>query len=75
MSADQTRLGTFSVGVTDANFGNRFAYYNQQIKRKLESQWQTNMLDSQAAGHRVYITFQIARDGSPSHIVVEEHQR
>ena len=68
MSADQTRIGTFSVGVTDANFGARFAYYNQQIKRKLESEWQINMLDAAATGHRVYITFTIARDGSPSQI-------
>ena len=71
MSADQTRIGTFSVGVSDANFGTRFAYYNQQIKRKLESQWQINMLDANATGHRVYITFQIARDGSPSHIQIQ----
>ena len=71
MSADQTRIGTFSVGVTDANFGARFAYYNQQIKRKLESEWQINMLDSNATGHRVYITFTIARDGSPSQIKLQ----
>jgi protein TonB len=30
------------------------------------------MLDQRATGHRVYITFQIARDGSPSHIRVEQ---
>jgi protein TonB len=71
MSADQTRIGTFSVGVSDSNFGTRFAYYNQQIKRKLEAQWQINMLDNNATGHRVYITFQIARDGSPSHIQIQ----
>ena len=72
MSSDQTRVGTFTVGVTDANFGTRFAYYNQQIKRKLESQWYVSMLDGQAAGHRVYITFQIARDGSPSQVKIEQ---
>ena len=71
MSSDQTRVGTFTVGVTDANFGVRFAYYNQQIKRKLESEWQVNMLDPAAQGHRVYITFQIARDGSPSQVRVQ----
>jgi protein TonB len=72
MSSDQTRVGTFTVGVADANFGNRFAYYNEQIKRKLEAEWYVGMLDQRATGHRVYITFQIARDGSPSHIRVEQ---
>jgi periplasmic protein TonB len=72
MSSTQTRLGTFSVGVTDTAFGTRFAYYNDQIKQKLESQWIVGMLDTQAAGHRVFITFQVARDGSPSHIQIAQ---
>ena len=72
MSSTQTRVGTFSVGVTDNNFGVRFAYYNEQIKQKLEAQWNTSMLDTQATGHRVYITFQVGRDGTPSHIKVEQ---
>lgn len=72
MSSTQTRVGTFSVGVSDAAFGTRFAYYIQQINRKLEAQWYVNMLDAQASGRRVYITFQIARDGSPSHVQVQQ---
>lgn len=72
MSSTQTRLGTFSVGVTDTNFGTRFAYYNDQIKQKLESQWYTGMLDPQATGRRVYITFQIARDGTPSQVRIAQ---
>jgi protein TonB len=72
MSADQTRLGTFSVGVADAAFGSRYAYYIAQIKQKVEAQYYTGMIDGQAAGHHVSITFQIARDGSPSHITVDQ---
>ena len=37
MSSTQTQVGTFSVGETDTTFGTRFGYYNEQIKRKLES--------------------------------------
>jgi periplasmic protein TonB len=65
------KVGTFSVGVTDVAFGTRFAYYSAQIKQKVESQWYTSMLDAQAAGHRVSITFQVERDGTPTHIRID----
>jgi periplasmic protein TonB len=71
MSSTQTQAGTISVGVTDATFGTRFAYYIEQINRSLAKEWYVGMLDSQATGRRVYITFQIARDGTPSHIKIE----
>ena len=71
MSTTPTRSGTFNIG-TDAAFGTRFAYYVQQITQKVASQWYTNMLDPQAAGHRVYITFQVERDGSLTHIVLAQ---
>jgi protein TonB len=72
MSTTQTRAGTFGVGVSDATFGVRFGYYNEQIKRKLMSEWYTTLLDKQATGHRVYISFQVARDGSVSHIQIAQ---
>lgn len=72
MSSTQTRAGTVSVGTQDAAFGTRFAYYVQQITQKVAQQWYTGMLDPQASGHRVYITFQVERDGSLSHIVVAQ---
>jgi periplasmic protein TonB len=68
MSSTQTRAGTFSIATQDASFGTRFGYYNEQIKRKLESEWYVVNIDPQAQGHRVYITFQIQRDGTPSNI-------
>jgi protein TonB len=72
MKSTETKVGTFSVGVTDTAFGTRFAFYIEQINRNLTKEWYVNMLDAQAAGHRVYITFQIARDGTPSHIKIEQ---
>jgi protein TonB len=72
MNSTQTRAGTVSVGVTDTAFGARFAYYVGQINQKLAAQWYVGMLDPQASGHRVYLSFQVARDGSPSHIKIEQ---
>ena len=72
MNSTQTRAGTFTVGVTDTAFGSRFAFYIQQINQKLASQWYDGMLDGQASGRRVYLTFQIARDGSPSNIKIAQ---
>jgi protein TonB len=72
MSATQTRVGTISVGTTDAAFGQRYAYYVAQIKQKVASQWYTTMLDPSARGHRVYILFEIQRDGTPSNIKIQQ---
>ena len=72
MSATQTRAGTISVGTTDAAFGARYAYYVAQIKQKVAAQWYTTMLDPAAKGHRVYIVFEIGRDGSPSAIKLQQ---
>jgi protein TonB len=72
MSSTQTQAGTFSVAVPEAGFGSRFAYYVQQITQKVASQYYTRNLDPQAAGHRVYITFQVNRDGSLSHIQIAQ---
>jgi protein TonB len=56
----------------DSAFGSRFAYYVQQITQKVASQWYPGMLDPQAAGHRVYIAFQVERDGSITHIQIAQ---
>ncbi|HWZ50587.1 MAG TPA: TonB family protein [Granulicella sp.] len=72
MTSTQTRAGTVSIGATDAAFGARFAYYVAQIKQKVAAQWYTAMLDPAAKGHRVYIVFQISRDGTPSSIRIQQ---
>jgi protein TonB len=72
MSSTQTHAGTISIGAQDAAFGSRFAYYVQQITQKVAQQWYTGMLDPQATGHRVYITFQVERDGTPTHIQIAQ---
>ena len=72
MSSTQNRAGTISVSTTDGAFGTRFKYYVDQITQKVASQWYTGMLDQQASGHRVYITFQVERDGSVTHIQIAQ---
>jgi protein TonB len=72
MSSIQTRAGTASVDVSDTAFGAKFAYYVQEIDQKVASQWYTTMLDPQAAGHRLYVNFEIERDGSVTHIQIAQ---
>ncbi|HEV2620258.1 MAG TPA: TonB family protein [Acidobacteriaceae bacterium] len=72
MSSTQTRAGTISINMQQAAFGVRGAYYVQGITQKVASHWYTNMLDARAGGHRVYITFQIEKDGSLSHIQIAQ---
>jgi protein TonB len=71
-STTQTTAGTFNVRTTDATFGIKYAYYVDQITRKVAEQWYTGMLDPQAAGHRVYINFEIERDGSITNIKIAQ---
>jgi protein TonB len=72
MNSTQTHAGTISVGTADAAFGSRFAFYVQQITQKVAQQWYTGMLDPRATGHRVYITFQVERDGSLTHVQIAQ---
>jgi protein TonB len=72
VSATKTSAGSNLVQTADAAFGTRFAYYVQQIQMKVAAQWYTNMLDPQAAGHRVFITFQVERDGSITDIKISQ---
>ncbi|MGI4757992.1 MAG: TonB family protein [Janthinobacterium lividum] len=70
MTAVENRAGTSSTNVTDSAFGQRYAYYVRQLTQKVASQWYTQTLDSGAPGHRVFISFRIARDGTPSDITI-----
>jgi len=72
MDSTQTHAGTISVGTEDAAFGAIHAYYVQQITQKVAAQWFTGMLDQRAAGHRVYIKFEVERDGTLSHIRIAQ---
>ena len=72
MTAVENRAGTSSTNVTDSAFGQRYAYYVRQLTQKVAQQWFTQTLDSGAPGHRVYISFRIERDGTPSQITISK---
>lgn len=66
MTTAATNAGTSSMSYSDAGFGNRFAYYARQMVQKVSQQWYTGMLTPNSHGKRVWISFRVSRDGTPS---------
>jgi protein TonB len=59
--------GGFSV--KDSAFGNKYGWYIDVIRRKVQSNWLTYEIDPRIqAPHRAYIEFDITRDGRPDHV-------
>jgi periplasmic protein TonB len=63
--------GAFTFQGT-GDFGSRFAWYVQTVNRKVSDNWYTVEVNSSAQGKRVYLTFDILRDGSPTNVQVEQ---
>src|SRR5437764_1326244 len=54
-------------------FGTRFAWYVQGVQRKVSENWMKYEVDTKiSTAQRVYITFDIARDGHPLNVQVEQ---
>ena len=74
--------GTFSAagakggfGITGAggDFGTKYAWYVQVIQQKVAQNWLKYEVDPRiTSAQRVYITFDVARDGHPSNVQVEQ---
>jgi protein TonB len=65
--------GGFGITGGGGDFGNRYAWYVQVIQRKVADNWLKYEVDpSIKSAQRVYITFDIARDGHPSNVRVEQ---
>jgi periplasmic protein TonB len=59
--------GGFSV--KDAAFGDKYGWYIDVIRRKVQSNWLTYEIDPRiTAPHRAFIEFDIVRDGSPRNV-------
>jgi protein TonB len=57
--------------VTGGDFGARFGWYVDVIKRKVAGVWYLREVDpSTAAGATVYIQFTVSRDGSPGNVSI-----
>jgi periplasmic protein TonB len=74
--------GTFSAGGAKGgfgfsggggDFGSRYAWYVQVVRQKVSENWLKYEVDPNIRdARRVYITFEIARDGRPKSIIVEQ---
>jgi periplasmic protein TonB len=74
--------GTFSAagakggfGITGAggDFGTKYAWYVRVIQQKVSENWLKYEVDPRiATAKRVYITFDVARDGHPTNVQIEQ---
>jgi periplasmic protein TonB len=65
--------GGFGVTGGGGDFGTKYAYYVRVIQQKVAENWLRYEVDSRiTTAQRVYITFDIARDGHPSNVQIEQ---
>jgi periplasmic protein TonB len=65
--------GGFGFTGGGGDFGSRFAWYVQAVQRKVSGNWLKYEVDpSIKEANRVYVTFDIARDGHPSNVQIEQ---
>src|SRR5271154_6786799 len=65
--------GGFGVNGGGGDFGSLYAYYVQVIQQKVSENWLKYEVDPGiCTARRVYVTFDIARDGHPTNVQVEQ---
>jgi len=65
--------GGFGFTGSGGDFGSRFGWYVQAVQRKVTENWLKYEVDPRVTeGRRVYLTFDIAHDGHPSNIQLEQ---
>ena len=65
--------GGFGVSGSGGDFGTKYGWYVQIIQRKVSENWLKYEVDPKiTTGERVYITFDVARDGHPFNVRVEQ---
>jgi periplasmic protein TonB len=65
--------GGFGVTGGGGDFGTRFAYYVRGIQQKVSENWMKYEVDPNiTSAQRVYITFDVMRDGHPTNVQVEQ---
>jgi protein TonB len=71
-SALQVHIGSTTLTIPDRSFGNRYAYYEQAVARKVKENWYENEVDRRACRDKsVTLLFDIQRDGTPTNVRVE----
>ncbi len=65
--------GGFGFTGGGGDFGSRYAWYVDQVRRVVSQNWLKYEIDpSISNARRVYITFEINRDGAPKHITISQ---
>jgi protein TonB len=65
--------GGFGITGGAGDFGTKYAWYVHVIQQKVSENWMKYEVDSRiTSAQRVYIDFDIARDGHPSNVRVEQ---
>jgi protein TonB len=65
--------GGFGFTGAAGDFGSRFAWYAQGVQRKVSENWLKYEVDpSIKEANRVYVTFDVARDGHPGNVQIEQ---
>jgi protein TonB len=65
--------GGFGVTGGGGDFGTRFGWYVQQIRNKVTENWLKYEVDPRITdANRVYVTFDIQRDGRPADVHIEQ---
>ena len=70
ITGQTTTVGPTSI--SEGDFGSRFAWYVEGINRKMSQTWNKGEVDARTPkGARVYVTFTLHRDGSPSDVQID----
>jgi periplasmic protein TonB len=65
--------GGFGFTGGGGDFGTRFAWYVQAVQRTVSQNWLKYEIDPRiTSAQRVYVTFDISRDGHPNNVQVEQ---
>ncbi|MGB7130662.1 MAG: TonB family protein [Candidatus Sulfotelmatobacter sp.] len=65
--------GGFGITGSGGDFGTRYGWYVQIIQRKVSENWLKYEVDPRiTSAQRVYITFNVARDGHPYDVQIEQ---
>src|ERR1051326_3577582 len=71
--------GSGGIGINSqggGDFGTRYAWYVDKVRRIISENWfKYEVGPNTANGARVYLTFQINRDGRPSNVQIEQSSR
>lgn len=73
MTMVKTALGTGGLTIGGGDFGSRYAWYVDAVRRKISENWLKYEIDPNiSAADRVYVVFDIMRDGSPERVAIEK---